>query len=957
MPDPVPPSQEVTPAVVPGDTGTPITPHVEPEGVTITLDGRQVTAKKGEMLIAAAERAGTYIPRFCYHPRMKPVGMCRMCLIDLKGPRGSSLQPACFIEVAPGMEAVTDSPKVKKAQDGILEFLLVNHPLDCPVCDKGGECPLQDQTMAYGPGETRFVEEKRHWDKPTPLSPLVLIDRERCIQCARCTRFADEVAGDAGIDFASRSDTTEVAIFPGEPFVSNFSGNVVQICPVGALLAKPYRFKARPWDLEQVETTCTLCAVGCRTAAQSSSDQIVRFLGVDSDPVNWGWLCDKGRFGFEALNSPERTAHPMARRVAATAAGANGSGGNGGTNKELVRVSWSEAFSEIASQLAGVGGDAIGVIGGARLPNEDAYAWSKLARTVLHTDNVDAQLGDGLPGDLVASLPRATIDQVCDASLIVTVAPDIKEELPVLYLRLRHAAVESGVPIIELSPVPTGLSSLASQCLRYMPGELAALARALCSDSPVTSDVAGVAAEEVERARTAIATAGPRVAVVLGRPSVAEPSTGVTDAALALAGLQGVSFLPVLRRSNVNGAIDLGLSPGLLPGRVGLEDGRAWYERLWGAALPKEKGLDTIGMLTRAAAGAMQVLFLVGADPLSDCPDKELAALALERTPFVVAVDALPTASTAHADVVLPAAIYTERRGTFTNIEGRISWLGKKVTAPGTARPDWMIAVELATHLGGDLGAGSLEDLWAEIERVSALHRGVSRALRESLSGRDGVVVPLGLDGGLAGRPEVPEPLDPMADPGIASADIHPVPPAAGIALVSTPDANAGPSTERAGTSQVTPPPRIQMKPPARAGKPASPAPSPASNAEVARAEGGGAEGGGAAANERTLRLVASRPMWDGGALVQRSPSLASLHPALELRANPEDLARFGMKPGTQVRVSSQRGSVVVTATPDPSIPTGIAVLPFNLPGGGAGELIDASAPHTDVRLGHAEGL
>ena len=314
MPDPVQPSQQA-PAAVPGETGTPIAPHFEPEGVTITLDGRQVTAKKGEMLIAAAERAGTYIPRFCYHPRMKPVGMCRMCLVDLKGPRGSSLQPACFIEVAPGMEAVTNSPKVKKAQDGILEFLLVNHPLDCPVCDKGGECPLQDQTMAYGPGETRFIEEKRHWDKPTPLSPLVLIDRERCIQCARCTRFADEVAGDAGIDFASRSDTTEVAIFPGEPFVSNFSGNVVQICPVGALLAKPYRFKARPWDLEQVETTCTLCAVGCRTAAQSSSDEIVRFLGVDSDPVNWGWLCDKGRFGFEALNSPERTAHPMARRA------------------------------------------------------------------------------------------------------------------------------------------------------------------------------------------------------------------------------------------------------------------------------------------------------------------------------------------------------------------------------------------------------------------------------------------------------------------------------------------------------------------------------------------------------------------------------------------------------------------------------------------------------------------
>ena len=229
----------------------------------------------------------------------------------------------------------------------------------------------------------------------------------------------------------------------------------------------------------------------------------------------------------------------------------------------------------------------------------------------------------------------------------------------------------------------------------------------------------------------------------------------------------------------------LGSPPGFCQARVGLAEGRAWYERLWGTALPKEKGLDTIGMLTRAAAGKMEVLFLVGADPLSDCPDKELAALALERARFVVAVDALPTASTAHADVVLPAAIYTERRGTFTNIEGRISWLGKKVTAPGTARPDWMIAVELARHLGGDLGAGSLEDLWAEIENVSLLHRGVSKALHESLSGRDGVVVPLGTDGGGAGRLEAPEPLDPMADPGIASADTHPVPPAAGNALVS----------------------------------------------------------------------------------------------------------------------------------------------------------------------------
>src|SRR5688572_14531155 len=249
--------------------------------VSITVDGKVIEARKGEMIIAAAERNGTYIPRFCYHPRMKPVGMCRMCLVQVVGPRGPQLQPACFVPVAEGQEIITNSPAVKKAQDGILEFLLVNHPLDCPVCDKGGECPLQDQTLTFGPGETRFVEEKRHWEKPIPLSELVLLDRERCIQCARCTRFADEVAGDPLINFAGRGAHTEISTFPDSPFASYFSGNVVQLCPVGALTAEPYRFKARPWDLDQVETTCTSCSVGCRIAVQGSGNRVTRRLGID----------------------------------------------------------------------------------------------------------------------------------------------------------------------------------------------------------------------------------------------------------------------------------------------------------------------------------------------------------------------------------------------------------------------------------------------------------------------------------------------------------------------------------------------------------------------------------------------------------------------------------------------------------------------------------------------------
>jgi NADH-quinone oxidoreductase subunit G len=616
-----------------------------------------------------------------------------------------------------------------------------------------------------------------------------------------------------------------------------------------------------------------------------------------------------------------------------------------------------------------VPGERIGVLGGARLANEDAYAWAKLARTVLRTDNVDAQLGDGLPGDLVAGLPRATIDQVCDASVILTMAPDIKEELPVLYLRLRHAAVEKSVPIIEISPGPTGLSSVAAERLHYRPGELEGLVKALLGDSPVTDDVAGIAAAKVERARATIASAtgdgagttapgAPRLAVVVGRASLAEPSTATAGAAQLLAGLPGVSFLPTLRRSNVHGAIDLGLSPGLLPGRVSLEEGRQWYEHHWGTPLPKARGLDALGMLARAAAGQLDVLFLLGADPLSDCPDAQLAAQALEGAGFVVAIDAFLTPSAARADVVLPAAMYTERRGSFTNLEGRVTWLGQKVTAPGSARPDWMIAVQLASRLGSSLGAASLEDLWAEIETVSPLHRGVPQALLVSRQGRNGVVVPLGLETPSPELTDVPPPLDPMADPGIVSAELHPAPPVplsvVGPGTGRTNAPGAGPEQLQAqggaGAAGLAAPSRLGLGPagptvasPAPAGA-ASPAPSAAPSA--ARASGDNHGGNG-----RGLRLVASRPMWDGGVLVQRSPSLAGLHPPLALRVNPEDLSRLGDGHVGEVKVSTARGSVVVPAVADDHVAAGSAVLPFNLPGGGAGSLIDASAAYNELTV------
>ncbi|HEX8769971.1 MAG TPA: NADH-quinone oxidoreductase subunit NuoG, partial [Acidimicrobiales bacterium] len=572
------------------------------EPITINVDGKAMEGRPGEMIISAAERGGVYIPRFCWHPRMKPVGMCRMCLVEVKGPRGMALMPACYVPVADGQEIVTTSDKVKKAQDGVLEFLLINHPLDCPVCDRGGECPLQDQTFAFGPGESRFVEEKRHWPKPIPINRLVALDRERCIQCARCTRFAEEVAGDPFIDFIGRSDHTEVNTFPGSAFDSNFSANIVQICPVGALTATPYRFKARPWDLEVVESTCTACSVGCRMALQSSANRLIRHLGVDSEPVNHGWLCDKGRFGYEGAVNADRLTQPLVRK-----------------GEELVEASWHEAMKAAADGLRRVkelnGASALAVLGGARLPNEDAYAWSKLARTVLGTDNVDCQMGDGLAAEVVLGLPRATIDEACSADAVLLLAPDLKEELPVFYLRLREVAVDKKVALVELAPQASALSDDAAVSLLHRPGEAAAAARKLVAAMLGRKPASGGGVKGEDIAAAAELLADKRVVIVLGRPSLAEPAQATTEAAAVLAAnVPGLTFLSALRRGNVHGALDMGLAPGVLPGRVALEDGRSWFESTWGTDLPA-RGLDAHAILAAAAANRVQGLVLIGADP------------------------------------------------------------------------------------------------------------------------------------------------------------------------------------------------------------------------------------------------------------------------------------------------------------------------------------------------------
>ncbi|NNK91123.1 MAG: NADH-quinone oxidoreductase subunit NuoG [Acidimicrobiia bacterium] len=682
--------------------------------VQITINGTEVEVPAGELLIKAAEDAGTYIPRFCWHSRMKPVGMCRQCLVEVEGPRGTMLTTSCTMTVNDGMVVNTESDTVKKAQEGILEFLLINHPLDCPVCDRGGECPLQDQTMAYGPGESRFVEEKRHYEKPIPISELVMLDRERCILCARCTRFSDEISGDPLIEFKERGNNTQVLTFPDEPFRSYFSGNTVQICPVGALTAKPYRFRARPWDLEAVESTCPHCSVGCRISVESSQNQVLRFNGVDNDPTNQGWLCDKGRFGFEYINSTERLETPLIR----------------GEDGELHEASWSEAIDAVADRLGGFKGDEVAGIGGSRNTNEEAYAFGKFLRSVVVTPHIDAQLGDGLAPEFIGGVyPRATIDDLERAKTILLWGPDLKEELPVLYLRVRRAAAELGANLIVIHPRNTGLDDVASHTVRYRPGTGADLIERLVAGTGELADV-----------REAL-NVGPVVALV-GRPGLAE-DIRLPEAVAAFArDLPEATVLPLVRRPNVFGALAMGLAPNLLPGPAEITDAdaRSRLEEAWGP-LPETDGLDATGILEGLASAELGALVLLGADPVADHVDPVLAAEAIGEAGFVVAIDQFLNDSSRLADVVLPAEGFAESEGTVTNVEGRVQKVNRLIPGPGQSRPVWAILDDLARRMGGELGAPSAAALAKEILTLVPSFSAVGWDELDWGSGREGILI------------------------------------------------------------------------------------------------------------------------------------------------------------------------------------------------------------------------
>jgi NADH-quinone oxidoreductase subunit G len=626
--------------------------------VSVTIDGFEISVPKGTLIIRAAELLGIQIPRFCDHPLLDPVAACRQCLVEIpdagNGRGMPKPQPSCAVTVMPGMVIKTQltSEVADKAQHGVMELLLINHPLDCPVCDKGGECPLQNQAMSNGRGESRFVEKKRTFPKPIALSTQVLLDRERCVQCARCTRFSDEIAGDAFIELLDRGAKEQVGTADGQPFQSYFSGNTVQICPVGALTGSAYRFRSRPFDLVSSPSVCEHCASGCAQRTDHRRGKVTRRLAGDDPQVNEEWNCDKGRWAFTYTTAADRLTHPLVRNE----------------DGVLEPASWSEALSIAAEGLAKARGKA-GVLTGGRVTLEDAYAYAKFARVALRTNDVDfrARAHSREEADFIAASVAGTpitvsYEELEKAPTVLLAGFEPEEESPIVFLRLRKAARKHGLKVYSVAPfVSRGLAKVGGTLVATAPGgEAEALGNLITG---VALDTAGKAAAELLKAEGAIILVGERLASVPGALSAVGRLVAATGARIA--------WVP--RRAGERGAVEAGALPGLLPiGRPVVDAAaRAEVARTWGvAALPATPGRDTAGILAAARDERLDALLVGGVDPY-DLPDPAEMLAALDATPFIVSLEQRASAVTDRADVVLPVAVVTEKAGTFVNWEGR----------------------------------------------------------------------------------------------------------------------------------------------------------------------------------------------------------------------------------------------------------------------------------------------
>ncbi|MBP1884072.1 NADH-quinone oxidoreductase subunit NuoG [Sinorhizobium mexicanum] len=706
---------------------------------SITIDGQTMEVEAGSTVLQAAERLGIEIPTFCYWKRLPALASCRMCLVEIEGLR--RLQPSCATVVTDGMVVRTNTPMIEETRSSMLDMLLANHPLDCPICDKGGECELQDMVMAYGPRKSEFRDPKRVFhSKDIRLSPVIIMNVNRCIQCQRCVRMCEEVVGAVALGTVEKGMDTAVTGFEGSLASCDQCGNCVEVCPVGALMSFPYRYKARPWDLAETDTICPHCGTGCQLTVGARKGEFMRVRSDWEHGVNRETLCVRGRFGLDFIESRDRIKRPMIRRDGA-----------------LTPVSWAEAGDYLRRRLSAVEGKAAGGLASARLPNEVLYQFQKLMRTVFRTNNIDCSSRWSTPfdalGPLVAGFySRAPLQEVIGRDCVLVIGGNVTEENPVTEYLLRDAVRRRQTGLLMLSARPSRLDADARAVVRVRPGgEAAGLAdvaaalaaadgQALAGDVPadIGAKIGGQAeaANREESDRLASTLRESRsVTVLVSMELLRSPEARATlqqvNSLLKVLDLlgKGPAMQFLFDRANQMGAWDMGVLPTALPGLGVVSDdaARTTLERAWGAEIPFEPGSGLDAMLDLCADGRMGALYIVGTDPLIAYPDRDFVTHALGGADLLIVQDTFLTETAGLAEVVLPAAGFGEEAGTFTNNEGRVQKVRKFREPAFEARDNLAIFDFVAALRKEPLQPSTQGGILDEIARLVPAYQGLTQ--------------------------------------------------------------------------------------------------------------------------------------------------------------------------------------------------------------------------------------
>lgn len=848
-----------------------------PDQVTLTIDDIKVTVPAGTLVVDAAKAAGIEIPVFCSHPKLDPLGACRMCLVEFVGPRGSRLDTSCTVRVAEGMVVRTNTEQVKAVREANLGFILINHPLDCPICDKGGECPLQDQTMEYGPGVSKFVEPKRHKNKRYPISDLILLDQERCILCWRCIRYLEEWEDKPQLGLFERGGETMIDTFPGKPVDAKTSGSIIDICPVGALTNRVSRFRYRPWEIKKTPSVCNHCPVGCNLRLDERVHELRRIVARENLAVNDAWICDKGRFVHQFVDHPERLKTPLVR-----------------ADGKLREASWDEALGRVVEKLDALvdahGPAAVGGVASPRISNEAAYLFQKFFRALVGANNVDFA-----GGSAVRAWPTglSAIADIARSDLIVLVGFDPSEAAPLLDLHIKRAVLRKGARLLIVNPRRIELARYTPAKGAYLPvlpgneaallDELTAAMQASKSANPQIANrrsPAGATQYAIRNTQHIPAVellAAAKSPLFLYGPDAATGERGkATVAALAsLASVlgQGDKLAYIGAGANEQGCRDMGLLPDLLPGYAAVTDAavRDRLGKLWGIQPPAQPGQSYAQMI----GGGVKGLFVIGANPAA----QPVLAEALRKLDFLVVQDLFLTETAQLADVVLPACSFAEADGTYTNLERRVQRGPQGIRPVGESRPDWAILAALAekwlaaqTFEGAETARGTDLPEWKRKKRKAKTGPAPkpwnypnAQAVLEEI----GRVAPFYA----ALR------WDALGEQGLQW---------------SARDVRWGTRDWGATTPQ-----------------PPVPNPQPGS-----------------------FLLVGGPLLWDGGLFMQYAPEqVRKLTPAPFVALNPADLAALKLAEGSQVTVASASASVILALKADASVQPGTAWIPANLPG------------------------